>query len=75
MISSLRSVIRKEKIIEGGEERYRTGEQSLVTRLKKKLTDATDWYKRNGERDREEEEEFKTRLGGRVVGWLDSISM
>ena len=59
VISSLRSVVKREKKIENGQERFRTGEQSLTTRIKKKLTEATDWYKRNGERDRDDEEEIE----------------
>ena len=38
-----------------GKERYRTGEESLEERLRKHLTEATEWYKKGGGDDTEEE--------------------
>ena len=48
-----------EKQIESGENRYRTGEESLISRLRKKLLDSTEWYKKLGNREREEEEKLE----------------
>ena len=59
VVSSLRSVAKLERKLEEGENRYRTGEESLVTRIKKKLLESTNWYKKSGEREREDEEEIE----------------
>ena len=59
VISSLRSAVKIEKQIESGENRYRTGEESLISRLRKKLLDSTEWYKKLGNREREEEEKIE----------------
>ena len=53
VVSSLRSAVKVEKQIESGENRYRTGEESLIVRLRKKLLDSTEWYKKLGDRERE----------------------
>ena len=56
IISSLRSVIKREKkVIESGEKRYRTGEESLEKRMRDKLLEVTEWYKRDGDREEEED--------------------
>ena len=60
VISSLRSTIKKEKRrIELGEKRYRTGEESMETRIRNKLLEVTEWYKRDGERENDDDEENK----------------
>ena len=59
VVSSLRSAVKVEKQIESGENRYRTGEESLIVRLRKKLLDSTEWYKKLGDREREDEEKIE----------------
>ena len=45
IISSLKGIMRKERRIAAGENKYRSAEESLVTRMNKKLLEATSWYK------------------------------
>ena len=60
VVSSLRHVKREERVREkNGNARYRTGEESLPVRLREKLLEVTEWYKRDGERKKEGEEEIE----------------
>ena len=52
VISSLKSMMKKEKREEIEGVRYSTGEESLITRVRKKLLDTTDWYKKEVDRER-----------------------
>ena len=67
VVCSLRSIVRGEKLrMKSGETRYRTGEQSLPMRIRNKLLEVTEWYKRDGEREKDddellEREEFKNK--------------
>ena len=45
VISSLKGVMRKEKRIKEGKNKYRSAKESLVERMNKKLLEATTWYK------------------------------
>ena len=67
VVCRLRSIVRGEKLrMKSGETRYRTGEQSLPMRIRNKLLEVTEWYKRDGEREKDddkllEREGFKKR--------------
>ena len=56
ILSSLKSITKKErKQKENSETRYKTGDESLESRMRKKLLEATEWYKKDGERNNSEE--------------------
>ena len=58
IVSALKGIIKKEeREKERGAKRYRTGEESLEERLRKHLTEATEWYKKGGRDEIEEESE------------------
>ena len=47
IVSALKGILRREgREKDTGAERYRTGEDSLEDRLRKHLTEATEWYKK-----------------------------
>ena len=55
IVSSLKGLQKLElKRREKGENKYRTGEQSLESRIRKKLTETTEWYKKTEEEKIEE---------------------
>ena len=73
IVSALKGILKKEiRERESGAERYRTGEESLEDRLKKHLTEATEWYKKGG-RDEEEQAESVWGVCGLSLGGLREL--
>ena len=71
IVSSLKGIIKEEmKRKEEKSKRYRTGIESLQTRIKKKLTENTNWYKRQREKG-EEDTVGKIEGEERVRSWKE----
>ena len=63
IISSLKSITKKERIQkENRESRYKTGDESRESRIRKKLLEATEWYKKDGERQDSEEADINIEI-------------
>ena len=43
---------------ENGEKKYRIGEESLETRIRRRLSETTEWYKKPSEQETEDDENF-----------------
>ena len=57
VLSSIRGKQKKERLLENQDFRFRSAEESLDNRIKKKLLESTSWYKENPEKERSIDEE------------------